>query len=116
MSRKSNRATWLFMMAAPLLSSVSMAADSWIEGLTLLQVITGADSNGQYVQLVVSQPVSNPAACGNQDTYVSRTIPHETLELALNAINTHRSLRLLVRSFGCDVTLDRPLFTSIGVQ
>jgi hypothetical protein len=92
------------------------AADSWIQELTVTQIITNTDSSGQYTQLFVSQAISNPAGCLNADTYVSRTLSSSTLAILLSAYSIGKSARILVSSSTCDPVLLRPLFTAVGIQ
>ena len=91
-------------------------ADSWITGLTASQVVTASDSGGQYVQLLVSQPVSNLAGCASADSYISRTLPNATLAVLLSAYTARKSARIYSSSTTCDPPTGRPLFTSVGVM
>jgi len=98
------------------LFSTACLADTWIQNLTPVQVVTGSDANGQYVQLLVSQTPSNPAGCANADSYVSRTLPPSTLAIALSAFTTGNSLRIFLLAGSCDALLARPTFTLLGIQ
>jgi len=102
-------AAWLF--------SSNCLADEWIVGLKPVQVVSGADSGGQYVQLIVAQTVNNPAGCVNSDTYVTRTFTSEALSVALAAITTGKVINIFIRSTqgACDPSLKRPLFSAIAI-
>jgi len=105
----------LFFIVGICLAPICVA-DSWIGGLTLTQVITSNDSNGQYVQLLVSQSISNPAGCGPVDSYISRTLPTSTLATVLTAYSLGKSVRIFLISSTCDSPTGRPLFTGVGIQ
>jgi hypothetical protein len=91
-------------------------ADTWVQNLTPLQVITSTDASGQYIQLIVSQTVSNPASCLNGDSYISRTLPSSTLAMILSAIGMGKSVRIYLASGSCDSLLLRPTFKDVGIQ
>jgi len=104
----------LMLTAGCWLSSATLAQSAWITDLTPLQVITGIDAKGQYVQLLVAQSISTGWGCENSDSYVTRTLPDDAVALALAALGLGKSLRIYVTS--CDPLLGRPTFTLVGIM
>ena len=113
------RVFWLpSLTAAACFLSSTCLADVWIDDLTPVQVVTGTDSIGQYVQLIVRQTVNNPAGCLNAESYISRTLPEATLAVALAAITTGRFIKIYLKTAAgaCDPSFFRPAFTAVGVD
>jgi|KBSSwiStaDraftv2_1062776.scaffolds.fasta_scaffold07904_3 hypothetical protein len=97
------------------LSSACLAQSAWVTNLVPVQVITGNDASGQYVQLITTPTPSASWGCQNSDSFVTRTLPRDTVAMALTALALGKSLRLFVKTT-CDAILGRPTFTVVGIM
>jgi hypothetical protein len=95
----------------------SCLADQWVLDLTPTQVITGPTTgNGQYIQLLVSGTVLNPAGCPTTDSYISEWAPSSTLATLLSALMAGKLVRIYISSTACDSWNGRPSFTIVGIE
>jgi hypothetical protein len=91
-------------------------AAQWVTNVNATQAIVG-NSSGQYVQILTSDTIVNPASCPNADSYVvhDAALVSSALAISLTAIASGRTLRVFVTD-ACDAATGRPLAISIGLM
>jgi hypothetical protein len=90
-------------------------AAQWITNIPPTQVIVG-NSGGEYLQILTSMAISNPASCPSPDSYIIRdpAIVKSATAIALTALTSGRQIRVFVTDT-CDAPTGRPLALSIGL-
>lgn len=102
-------------VAATLLLSPRLCmAAQWITGVVVTQAVVG-NSGGEYVQILVSGTVINPAGCASPDSYIvhDAALVKDALAISLAAAAADRQIRVYVTDT-CDAATGRPLVASIG--
>jgi|SRR4051812_32075772 hypothetical protein len=96
--------------------STECSAAQWVTGIPATQVVVG-NAGGEYLQILSSNAISNPAACSTADSYIIRdpAIVKSAIAIGLAALASGRQIRVYVTD-SCDAPTGRPLATSIGLM
>lgn len=91
-------------------------AAQWVTSITATQAVVG-NSGGEYVQILTSSTIVNPAACANADSYIVRdpALVRGALAISLAAITSGHQIRVYVTDT-CDAATGRPLASSVGLM
>lgn len=92
------------------------SAAQWVTNVVPTKVVVGG-SGGEYLQIMTSSAIVNPASCGSADSYVLRdpTIVKSAIAVALAALAAGRQIQVYVTDT-CDAPTGRPLTNAIGVM
>ena len=109
----------IFIVCVTLASTsipVSCWADQWLTGLTVAQIYTG-NVAGEYVQVITTQAIVNPAGCATADSYFVHdpAIVKDALAIVLTAYTMGSALRVYVSSSSSDTSTGRPLNTAVAI-
>jgi hypothetical protein len=91
-------------------------AAEWVTNIPVTQTVVG-NSGGEYVQILTSSTIVNPASCASGDSYVVRdpALVKSALAIGLTAIAADRQIRVYV-SDTCDAATGRPMVTAVGLM
>jgi hypothetical protein len=91
-------------------------AAQWVTNIPATQVVVG-NSGGEYLQILTSNAITNPASCSSADSYIIRdpAIVKSAIAIGLTALASGRQIRVYVTDT-CDAPTGRPLATSIGLM
>jgi len=103
-------------MAGALMSPIPCLAAQWVTDVTVSQAVVG-NSGGEYVQILISGTVINPANCASSDSYIvhDAALVKDALAISLTAAAAGKQIRVYVTDM-CDAAAERPLVSSIGLM